>query len=424
MTPGKRRALAWRLWVDVAHQAWLSLGDRRLRTFLSVMGIAIGIAAVTLIGVVTQGGKQVVFAELQTFGLRSVWISRDRKLVDPYRAERTGTGIDNDDHEALLASGCCPAIRKLTPVVYGGRDAPTLARSGRLYSRVRLEGVGLQYLSINNDSTAMGRSFSTDDITRGRHVVLIGEQVRVDLFSAQFNPVGAELRLGDEKYEVIGVLTAKDRSLLSSIGSAGGQDANGRILMPYRRMQTLLNSDQIDVLQGEVDPGVSASGAARSVADFLTRRHQGAFGYRADTMDQYVQTANNILGGVSTIGIVAASVSLLVAGLGILNIMSTSVLERTREIGLRKALGGTEGEILLQFLLEASLISLLGGVIGLTLGGAASVVMAKMTHFPLMPSIPLIVTSLLVAVMVGLVSGLYPAYRAAGLRPVEALRYE
>lgn len=414
----------WHLWLDVAQQAWLSLGDRRLRTFLSVMGIAIGIAAVTLIGVVTKGGKQVVFAELQTFGLRSVWISRDRKLIDPHRVLRTGTGIDNDDYATMRGSGCCVAFTRLTPIVYGGAAAPTLARVGRQYSRVRVEGVGSDYLAINNDTIAGGRSFSNDDADRGRHVVIIGEQARLDLFGGNSTPVGSELRLGSEKFEVVGVLAVKDRSLLSSIGSAGGQDANARVLIPYRRLQLMVNTDQIDVLQGEVDATTAASVAARQAVDFLKSRHRDAFGYRGDTMEQYVQTANNILGGVSTIGIVAASVSLFVAGLGILNIMSTSVLERTREIGVRKALGGTENEILFQFLLEASMISLLGGVIGLLLGGVASVVIARLTGFPLTPSVLLIALSLLVAVAVGLVSGIYPAWRAANLRPVEALRYE
>lgn len=414
----------WQLWLDVAQQAWLSLGDRKLRTFLSVMGIAIGIAAVTLIGVVTQGGTQMVFSELQTFGLRTVWILRDNRQVDPYRLARAGTGIDNDDYAALRDSGCCSAFIRLTPIVYGGRDAPLLARAGRNYSRVGLEGVDGNYLAINNDTIAGGRGFSADDIDRGRHVAIIGEQVRRELFGDRSNPVGTELRLGNEKFEIIGVLTEKDRSLLASIGSGGGQNTNARLLVPYRRVQLMNGNDQINVLQGEVDPQARASVAVKQASELLRRRHHDAFDYRSETMEQYVQTANNILGGVSTIGVVAASVSLLVAGLGILNIMSTSVLERTREIGVRKALGGTEREILLQFLCEATLISLLGGVAGLVLGGLASVIITRVTGFPLMPSVTLIALALLVAVAVGLISGLYPAYRAARLRPVEALRYE
>jgi ABC-type antimicrobial peptide transport system permease subunit len=244
------------------------------------------------------------------------------------------------------------------------------------------------------------------------------------LFGIQGNPVGREIRVETEGFEVIGVLAAKDRSLLASIGSAGGQDANDRVLIPYRRVQAMANTNQINVLQAEVRADTAAQDAIQSVARFLEQRHHSAFEYRTETMEQYAQTAQNILGGVSKIGIVAASVSLFVAALGILNIMSTSVLERTREIGVRKALGGTEGEILLQFLLEASFISLAGGLIGLALGSAVSVVIARLTGFPMTPSVSLIVLGLVVAILVGLASGIYPAWRAARLRPVEALRYE
>ena len=413
-----------RLLLDVGGQAWLSLGDRKLRTFLCVAGIAIGIAAVTLIGVVTRGGTQVVFSELQTFGLRSVWIARDYTLTDPYRITRPGTGIDNDDLNALRESGCCVAITRLTPLVFSGPGTPALARAGRRYSNINVEGVGVDYLVINNDTIASGRGFDPLDIERTRHVAIIGEKIRQDLFEAQDNPVGREIRLGAEGYEIIGVLAAKDRSLLASIGSAGGQNANDRVLIPYRRMQAMTNKNQVDVLQAEVRADASAQNTIQSVAQFLERRHRSAFGYRTETMEKYAQTAQNILGGVSKIGIVAASVSLFVAALGILNIMSTSVLERTREIGVRKALGGTENEILLQFLLEASFISLAGGIAGLVLGSIVSIVIARLTGFPMMPSVSLIVLGLVVAILVGLVSGLYPAWRAARLRPVEALRYE
>lgn len=418
------RSSAWHLWFDIAIQSALSLSHHRLRTLLSVLGIAIGIAAVILIGTVSQGGKEVVFSELQTFGLKSVWVLRDRRVADPKRVIRAGTGIDNDDFAAVGSSGCCPALAKATPVIYAGQSTPRLAHAGNRYSQIQLLGIGSDYLEINNDVITQGRGFTPRDIERRRPLIIIGEQVRWDLFGNQQLPLGQEVRLGHERFEVIGILGHKDRSLLASIGSAGGQDANSRVLIPYNRMQAMQGNNEIDVIQGMVADKSAASIATSQVIGFLKRRHKDGYDYRAETMEQYVGTANNILGGVSTIGIVAASVSLFVAGLGILNIMSTSVLERTREIGLRKAIGGTEGEILLQFLLEAAVISSIGGTIGLALGAFSSILIAKATHFPLIPSAPLILSSFGVAVAVGLISGFYPAYRAANLRPVEALRYE
>lgn len=413
-----------RLYLDIMNQALLSLGDRQFRTFLSVMGIAIGIAAVTLIGVVTSGGKEVVFSELQTFGLRSAWISRDHKLNDPHRVAREGTGITNDDYKAIRDSALCKELIKLTPIFYGGPEISRLVRSGRAYSQTRIEGVGYDYLAINNDTIAQGRPFTRDDIERGRRVVIIGHQVQKDLFGELGHPLGKELRLNNERFEIIGVLADKDRSLLSAIGSAGGQDANGRLLLPYLRLQTMANTNEVNVLQAEVAQGVKAKFATDRAIQVLKGRHRGAYEYRGTTMEQHIHTANGILDGVSKIGIVAASVSLFVAGLGILNIMSTSVLERTREIGIRKALGGSEREILLQFMMEAAIISSLGGMIGLVLGGVSSVIITRVTGFPLLPSMGAIVIGFLVAIIVGLLSGIYPAYRAAQLRPVEALRYE
>lgn len=413
-----------RLWLDLGQQALLSLQDHRLRTSLSVLGIAIGIAAVILIGVVSEGGRQMVFSELETFGLKSTWIFRDRRVLDPRRVVREGSGIDNDDYAAIRQSACCPEIGRLTPSVKGGRNVPPFVRTDGRYAQAETEGVGHDYLAINNDAVMLGRPFSVEDTERGRRYALIGEQVRVDLFGQNRSPLGQEIQIGKEKYEIIGVLRRKDRSFLSSIGSAGGLDANSRVLIPYTRLQALAGNTQIDALQMEIASDAPASAAGTQVAAFLKRRHKGGFDYRVETMEQYVATANRILSGVSNVGIVAASVSLIVAGLGILNIMSTSVLERTREIGLRKAVGGSSQAILLQFLFEAMAISLLGGLIGLALGGASSYVIASIAKFPLMPSFTLILVALLVALLVGIASGIYPAYRAANMRPVEALRYE
>lgn len=411
------------LWKDLGVQALLSLSDHRLRAFLSVLGIAIGIAAVILIGVVSQGGKQMVFSELETFGLKSTWLFRDRRITDPRRAMREGSGINNEDMAAIAQSQCCPGLRHISPVVSGGKNIPPFVRANGLYAQARVEGVGNEYLAVNNDDLVLGRPFSIQDVERGRHYAIIGEQIRKELFPNVADPLGQELRIGDMRLTVTGVLRNKERSFLSSIGSGDGNGVNTRVLVPYKRLQALTGHNEINVIQAELASGANQS-AIDQLAAFLRHRHKGAFEYRTESMEQYVKTAQNILNGVSTIGVVAASVSLFVAGLGILNIMSTSVLERTREIGLRKAVGGSSRDILLQFLFEASLISLLGGSIGLVLGGLGSLLIASLAHFPLLPSVPLIAASLLVALLVGIVSGIYPAYRAAQLRPVEALRYE
>lgn len=411
--------------VDVLAEAWTSLADHRLRTSLSVLGIAIGIAAVIVISTVSKGGRQAIFAELETFGLRSIWVYRDLKVTDPRRAELPGSGIDEDDYESVVARACCRGIELLAPIVYGDSkpSGALLARVGERYSRPQLIGTNQHYLAINNDALVMGRGFSAHEVSRKNAVAIIGDQVRDDLFGVGADAIGREIRIGERKFEVIGVLMHKDRTFLASIGSAGGQDANTRVLVPYGKLQQILARKDIDVLQGQVFTQDMAPDTVSQLVGHLKRRHR-EYEYKSETMAQYIMTADRILNGVSIMGIVAAAVSLVVAGLGVLSIMSTSVLERTREIGIRKALGGSEREILFQFLAEAATISTIGGIIGLLLGSAASASLAALTGFPLIPAAPVIVGALLVSVLVGLLSGYYPAYRASHLRPVEALRYE
>jgi len=174
--------------------------------------------------------------------------------------------------------------------------------------------------------------------------------------------------------------------------------------------------------QIEVSNFDNAEQTAIAVKELLTKRHRGRYSYAYDTMAGYIKTSDRILGGVAIVGIVAASISLLVGGMGILNMMSTSVLERTREIGIRKSVGASEADIQRQFLLEAVMISLIGGALGLAIGYISSVVLARITQFPLIPSPMVLVGALLVSIVVGIAAGYLPARRAARMHAVDALR--
>ena len=410
--------------IDLAAQAVEALRTNRLRSALSVLGIAVGIAAVLTINGIGRGAHLQIFKELETFGLNSIWIFRDYEEKDPARAVRQGSGIDNGDFYAL-EEGCCPAVRQATPLVYLPQQiAPPLIHAGNRYSNARLLGVGEAFTIIGNEVVISGRTFNREDMQRRRAVVVIGSQVHSDLFGTYADPVGQELRIAGQKYEVIGVLKLRSRGFLASIGSVGGQDDNNRILMPFTALQQIGADKQIQVLQIEAITHEATDDAQRQIIGFLQRRHSEKFVYKVETMAQHIATANNILGMVSLIGIIAASMSLLVGGLGIMNIMSTSVLERTREIGLRKAVGGSRRDIQTQFLLEALLISMAGGMIGLLLGGLLTWTLSKIVGITLLPAPGMIATALVISMVVGLASGYYPAYRAARLRPVEALRYE
>ena len=401
-------------------QSLLALRDNRLRTVLSILGIAVGIAAVMAVGAISQGGHYLIFSELETFGLKSVWVYKNNTEKDPRRAVRSGSGIDNDDYIALR--DCCSAAARISPMVVSPERQ--IIRVGDRYSNAHIEGVGAEFSQINNDKLALGRTISADDEARRRYVVVIAPQVQEDLFGKQQNPIGNEIRIGNEKFTVIGLLQAKNRDFLASIGSSGGQDANNRLQIPYLIYQQIIGKKEISFIQAEAVSLELAEAATQQIKNILQRRHRGQYVYKSEAMATYIATTNRILQAVTLIGVIAASVSLLVGGLGIMNIMSTSVLERTREIGLRKALGAGKRDILTQFLMEATLISAIGGALGLALGAAAGYGLALATGFPLAPSLLTVSIALIVSIGVGILSGYYPAHRAAQLHPVEALRYE
>lgn len=410
---------------DIFLQASAAMGTNRLRTILSILGVAVGIAAVLVVDSVGKGGKLMIFKELETFGLKSAWVFRNDEEKDPERANRFGTGIDNDDYYSI-DSQCCPAISKVSPVVFGiGGSRRTIIRVSSRFSNAPIAGVGSDYPSIDNDQIEFGRQMRIEDVLRRRKVALIGSQVHEDLFGANTNPVGKEMRIGEEKFEVIGVLAPKSRSFLASIGAAGGQDANNRILIPFTVLQQMRGGQtEIQVLQFETTSLDHTQAALSQIVNQLQRRHGNHFSYKTQSMSQYISTTERIMQGVSIIGIIAATVSLFVGGIGIMNIMSTSVLERTSEIGLRKALGGARNDILQQFLIEAILISTIGGILGMILGGGAIFVLSLLAKLPLMPSVSVVIVALIISMSIGLVSGYYPAFRAARLRPVDALRHD
>lgn len=405
--------------LDSLRQAMDALFDHKLRTALSVLGITIGIAAVMAVSTISKGGNHIIYSELQTFGLNSVWVYRDRHTENNGRAQRQGSGIVTSDFNSLQKERAVLGIRNMTPIVYPSDRWQ--ASQARRSSDAQVLGVSRDYPTIVNDELLSGRLFTSLDIQERRPVVLIAPSIVERVLDASQEPVGQTIRINGRRFLVIGVFALKSRDFLSSIGSAGGQNANDRVVMPYTTLQAMKGSKDIGNLQLEVERFDEATTVAERVKQRLKHRHPDGFEYSSETMASYIVTTNRILGGVAIIGMVAASISLLVGGMGIMNMMGTSVLERTREIGVRKAIGATERDILLQFLLEAGLISVTGGVLGLLIGGLASVALALATGFPVMPSIVSIVGALVVSIVVGVLSGYLPARRAAKMKPVDAL---
>ncbi len=407
---------------DIYFQAVWALRDNLMRTLLSILGIFIGIIAVMAVGTVTQTVHNFVFTELASYGLQTIWIYRQHEAPNPYSTVRTGSGITNLDLEQIQ-KGCCPAVARVSPEVYY-QDWSQLFRFGNRYNNVILEGVDGVFFDISRDEFTIGRNFRDEDIDNRRNVAIIGSEVHKTLIGEHQNPVGKSIRFGEQKFIVVGVLKRKNRDFLASIGAAEDYDVNNKIYIPYTVHQQMLASKDIHQLLIESRSVAETQNAVDQVVELLQRRNNNHFQYKWDTMESWNTKANNILSNISLLGLVAAFVSLLVGGVGIMNIMTTSVVERTREIGIRKAIGATQNDIRLQFILEAVVISTLGGSFGLGVGYILSIVAQHMLQIPLQPPWMIIIAAFLVSIGVGLASGYYPAKRAARLKPVEALRHD
>jgi len=363
-----------------------------------------------------------VYSELESYGIRTIWVYRAREEnPDPNKAMRQGSGIVNDDYEFFLKNkSCCPALKRITPQVYWAQQKPV--RVSNDFYVPNIEGVGVEYMDIVNDKLEAGRNFTLNDIDRRYAVAIIGPKAAQDMYG-HLNPIGKSFRYFDQKYTVVGLLKNKSRDILAKV-NADSYDINKRILIPYTNLQSILGSKDIHTLLGE---GYSLEGtvdAMEQVKSVLSRRNGNRFSYKSENMQGWIDNAEHYINKIRLTGLSFAALALFVGGMGIMNIMSTSVIERTREIGIRKALGAQYEDIRFQFLMESTTVSVLGGVIGLVLGIISTVLIGKIAGYEFYPSWIIGAIAISVSALVGMLSGFFPARNAARMNPVDALRYE
>jgi putative ABC transport system permease protein len=400
-------------------EALESVSSNKLRSALTILGIVIGVGAVIAMLAVGNGAQATITGSISGIGSNLLFVFRGNQTEEISHIEP----LTLQDANALLDQFQAPSIDKVAPIL---SDNLQVTYSGEK-TNPTVYGVTSSYKDVRNYSMSEGE-FITDEQNLGRaSVALIGVDVADKLFGRRDGLVGETIRIEGQPFRIIGVLVSKGG------GSFGSED--NVVMVPFSTAQARLmrrNRDSVDTIFVSVLKPELMKQASDEVSQILRERHRtsiGADDFTVFSQDDFVATAKTITGVLTIFLGGIAGISLLVGGIGIMNIMLVSVTERTREIGLRKALGARKKDILIQFLTESSLLSLLGGIIGIGLGWLIAFIVGKIavasgTPFNPVVGVDAILLATIFSTAVGLFFGIYPANRAANLQPVEALRYE
>ena len=385
-----------------------------MRSFLTVLGIVIGVAAVITMVTLGNGATRMVADQISSLG-SNLLVMRPGQRLGPGRDSAGAPSFHIADVEAIQNQ--VSSLQAVAPVV---GSTVTLVAGGQNWSST-VSGTSNDYLIAGNWRLAGGRLFSDDEERAGKAVCIIGNTVKKQLFDNQ-SPLGNQVRVKTFSCEVIGVLAAKGQGAM-------GMDQDDTVLMPLRTTQRrLTGSLDISTLMISVKDGVSSSRVIPQIRSLMRERRKLAENdednFNVMDTKQIAEALSGTIGTMTTLLGAVAAVSLLVGGIGIMNIMLVSVTERTREIGIRLAIGALEHEVLLQFLIEAVALSAFGGLIGIALAFLACLGLSALMHMPFLfnPGINLLAFGFSAAI--GVLFGYEPARRAASLDPIDALRHE
>lgn len=387
-----------------------SLKANKLRAGLTMLGIIIGIAAVITVVTIGMGGKAAIMQELEKTGVNLFILYPKVNSSSNAPQEMKLTLQDVDSLKRAL-----PQVQNLVPT---SSEYTTLEVNQKQASAM-IVGTTPAFAVVRRRETTVGRFFSEEELASNRRVAVLDQQLADTLFGPG-NPLGQSVMIHNVSCRVIGIL-AKDQSSFAQFDT-GPQNVFSYV--PLSTWSDIFGSQRVDQIEGTTANKEDLEATITSAKRILNQRHGTTDQYDAFNIQQLVQAADKITQILTSIIGLVAGISLLVGGIGIMNIMFVSVTERTREIGLRKAVGAKERDILTQFLLEATVISVIGGLIGIVLGSGCAVLIAKLLNWPPLLSNWAIITAVTFSVAVGVFFGYYPARKAAKLEPMAALRYE
>lgn len=396
----------------------MALGALRanvVRSVLTTLGIIIGVGATIGITTLTEGMNENMMSQVENYGLNYFQLRRYGQggFQFGFRERQPRPRITVEDADAIAQ--LAPSVGKVVPTLYTGRNV-TFEGNSR---RSTFCGTVPEYTGVEGYYVERGRFLNHSDVEHRRRVCVLGAAVVEDLFPHR-DPIGQDISTGGLKFRVIGVLQEK--------GQIFGMNPDVYINIPVTTFEKYFGKYRSVNISIEPVRYELMDQAMEEVRMIMRQRHKLRYGEENDFSvmknDQFIQTWERITGGAFLVVIGVTALSLLVGSIGIMNIMLVSVTERTREIGIRKAIGAKRFDILLQFLVEAVILSVIGGLIGVLLGAGFGFGISKISEIPVAVPVWVVLLGVLVSAGVGVVSGMYPAFRASRLDPIDALRYE
>lgn len=403
--------------INLIKIAFRSILLNKSRTLLTMLGIIIGVAAVITMMAIGEGSKSGIREEISAMGTNIINIRPGSRMRGGVMGgPNTMRSLSIEDYKYLrdhaqLITNTTPLVNANAQAIYGSHNWPT-----------SIYGVLEPYFEIRKLTLKEGVVFNQEDVTHFQKVVVLGQTVVDNLFPDGESPIGKVIRFGKTPFKVIGILEEKGENNF-------GQDQDDLIIAPFTTVQKrILAQDYLQSIVASAINEESATDAVTEIETILRERHQIQIGQEDDfnvfSMDELIETFSSTSEMLTMLLVAIAGISLFVGGIGIMNIMYVSVKERTKEIGLRMAVGARNSAIMIQFLVEAVIISFTGGLIGILFGIVVSYSVHSIMQWPIMITSSSILLSFLVCALTGIFFGWYPARKAANLDPLEALRYE
>ncbi|MGA2668315.1 MAG: ABC transporter permease [Ignavibacteria bacterium] len=397
--------------------AFRALGKNRFRSFLTMLGIIIGVVSVIVMEAIGNGSSEDVNTRISSLGTNLITISPvSARSMGVSQESGTAPTLKKEDADILISevgsiTGVSPLVRTTVQMKFGNQNW-----------RSNISGVYPDYFAIRNLELDDGTIFTKADEKKFTKVCIIGKTVQKNLFSSNQNPIGSTIRVGTIPFLIIGTLKSKGTS-------GGGQDQDDIVLAPYSTVQNrMLGSENIQQIYVSAQSEDVVNTVVSDIQKSLRFKHQllpsAPNDFTISTQLDIRQTLNTVVNTITILLSAVAAISLLVGGIGIMNIMLVSVTERTREIGIRMAVGATGFDVQFQLLLEAVVLSLLGGISGIVLGLTTSYLVMRFAGFTTIVTVQSIIISFVVSTLIGIFFGWYPSRKAANLNPIDALRYE